>query len=393
MGFRFRRSVRIAPGLRVNFGKKGMSLSAGRRGATVTFGKNGVYGNVGIPGSGLSYRGKLSGSNIQKQKRTTVETSVPVSLRIDDDGTTTLLDSYGNILPSKYIKTLRDQKPELIDGFLNKACSKINDDISEILNIHLSTPSMDDFIEYVPQEYGENYPEEPLHEKYSFFERLFPFLRKSKDQKNEEKKSNYIDLIKAWDAAKLEFDSNEARYKYLISEARYESIEGMSDYYEVVLERLGWPRETLVNFDILDEGRLVVLDVDLPEIEDFPSSYAEVSSTGIRVNIKRKSETQIRKEYMTHVHGVGFRLAGATFASLPKAEQVIVSGYSQRLSAITAHVSDEYLYSVRVDKENWARINHENLSAVDPVECLGSFDMVRKMTKTGIFKPIDPHSI
>jgi hypothetical protein len=55
MGFRFRRSIRILPGLRLNIGKRGVSTSIGVRGAHVTFGKNGVRETVGIPGSGLSY--------------------------------------------------------------------------------------------------------------------------------------------------------------------------------------------------------------------------------------------------------------------------------------------------------------------------------------------------
>jgi|GEM_PF-2521787 len=55
MGFRFRRSVKILPGIRLNFGTRGISTSIGVRGAHVTFGKTGVRTTVGLPGSGLSY--------------------------------------------------------------------------------------------------------------------------------------------------------------------------------------------------------------------------------------------------------------------------------------------------------------------------------------------------
>lgn len=56
--FRFRRSVKIAPGLKINFNKKSVSLTAGRRGAHVTksFGGRSNY-SVGVPGTGLWYRG------------------------------------------------------------------------------------------------------------------------------------------------------------------------------------------------------------------------------------------------------------------------------------------------------------------------------------------------
>ena len=53
--FRFRRSVKIFPGVRWNFGKNSTSLSIGGRGAHYTFGTAGSRTTVGIPGTGLSY--------------------------------------------------------------------------------------------------------------------------------------------------------------------------------------------------------------------------------------------------------------------------------------------------------------------------------------------------
>lgn len=55
MGFRFRRSIKILPGVRVNIGNRGISsVTVGRRGASATFGRRGVRSNVGL-GGGLSY--------------------------------------------------------------------------------------------------------------------------------------------------------------------------------------------------------------------------------------------------------------------------------------------------------------------------------------------------
>ena len=47
MGFRFRRSIKILPGVRLNFGKRGISTSIGIRGAHVTVGKTGTRTTVG----------------------------------------------------------------------------------------------------------------------------------------------------------------------------------------------------------------------------------------------------------------------------------------------------------------------------------------------------------
>ena len=53
--FRFRRSFKIFPGIRLNLGKKSTSLSIGGRGARYTFGTAGSRTTIGIPGTGLSY--------------------------------------------------------------------------------------------------------------------------------------------------------------------------------------------------------------------------------------------------------------------------------------------------------------------------------------------------
>ena len=56
MGLRFHKSLRIAPGLRINLSKKGLSsLSVGGKGLTYNIGRKGTRATGGIPGSGLSY--------------------------------------------------------------------------------------------------------------------------------------------------------------------------------------------------------------------------------------------------------------------------------------------------------------------------------------------------
>lgn len=60
MGIRFRRRVKICPGLYINFSTSGASLTAGIPGASVNFGAKGTYLNAGIPGTGLYARERIS---------------------------------------------------------------------------------------------------------------------------------------------------------------------------------------------------------------------------------------------------------------------------------------------------------------------------------------------
>lgn len=59
MGFRFRKSIRLLPGVRLNLSKTGFSTSIGGNGAIINVGKRGVRGTAGIPGTGLSYSQQL----------------------------------------------------------------------------------------------------------------------------------------------------------------------------------------------------------------------------------------------------------------------------------------------------------------------------------------------
>ncbi len=69
MGFlRFRKSIKILPGVRLNFNKKSMSITAGFKGYHVTVNnKGGVSQTVGIPGTGLSYTNRSSGRSPRRK--------------------------------------------------------------------------------------------------------------------------------------------------------------------------------------------------------------------------------------------------------------------------------------------------------------------------------------
>ncbi len=68
----------------------------------------------------------------------------------------------------------------------------------------------------------------------------------------------------------------------------------------------------------------------------------------------------------------------------------MASGFSQRLDKSTGSISDDYLLSLKVPRDVFEKIDFDNINRVDPIEALSRFDLRRKMTSTGIFKPIEP---
>lgn len=69
MGFRFYRRLNILPGLSLNLSGSGLSASFGPRGAKLTVGPRGVFSSLGLPGTGISYREKLSSPDGTPVKR------------------------------------------------------------------------------------------------------------------------------------------------------------------------------------------------------------------------------------------------------------------------------------------------------------------------------------
>lgn len=67
MGFKFRKRIKIAPGININLSKSGISTSIGKPGATINIGKKGVKATVGVPGSGFSYNQNLSKGSSQER--------------------------------------------------------------------------------------------------------------------------------------------------------------------------------------------------------------------------------------------------------------------------------------------------------------------------------------
>lgn len=56
MSLRFRKSIKILPGVKVNISKKGISsIGLGKSGASINLNKKGIRTNIGIPGTGISY--------------------------------------------------------------------------------------------------------------------------------------------------------------------------------------------------------------------------------------------------------------------------------------------------------------------------------------------------
>ena len=162
MGFRFRKSVRLFPGVRLNFSTRGTSLSVGKRGATVNFSKRGTRLSLGIPGTGLSYQTNLSNPNRSLTRSTPASPrpgnpppsvhEVRATVSLDREHRLVFKDSdSGQPLPSQWITKARNQHAAAIRKLLEQAAESYNQPLRELVSIHAMTPDPDQQLPTVPR--------------------------------------------------------------------------------------------------------------------------------------------------------------------------------------------------------------------------------------------------
>lgn len=442
MGFRFRKSVRIAPGVRLS---SSGTLSVGARGASVSFGRRGTYANVGIPGTGIGYRGKLSGGSQRGPSRAQIERAErkrfeeedrerrlsSVSAKLNDDGTLSIEDADGDPLKGKELKLFWEQGAERVEAYLNEHVAEINGERLQLADIHLLTPSPNDHptVQTVP--FDEKRPVEPAAPKDEapprepappkspgLFGRMIPGAMKRYErrvaemarenrQRMEDWHSQRNALQTQYEAARAQFkrdlsgwserkrihDAEQAEIALVFDTELRAKIETMEEILGGRLDSIEWPRETLIDFEIVDDGKAVGIDVDLPEIEDMPLREANLAPNGKRLHIKDLSQTRLQQAYARHVHGLIMRVSGEALAALPSCERVVISGYTQRIDKATGVENDDYVLSAVIDRERFSRIDFEALERVDPCDAIGAFEPRRQMLKSGLMKAIKPLEI
>jgi len=391
MSLRFRKTITLAPGLRLNLGARGASLSAGPRGASVTFGRNGLFGNVGLPGTGLSYRTRLDGprgSAADPEEPEAPAELIPITATIGADGGLVLTDPDGAPLSADAREAALWRNRATLTDLLERRSKELNDWSDRLIRPHLNTPAPGSIAAaFVSDPFELPRLEKPDPVDTGLFASWFGG-RERAEARYQEELSAYRAAISEWRAAeenhRVEQEAARSRHE------RWRNGDGAAAHerFETRLGAISWPRETLVSYRT--SGAELQADVDLPELEDMPPETAKAIKREMRVAMSVKGETERRLDYATHVHSIGFRIAGEAFAAMPGLGSVLISGFSQRQSRATGRVQEEYLYSVRIERSGWERIDFSRLDQIDPVEALTRFDLRQDMTRTGVFRPVLP---
>lgn len=391
MSLRFRKSIKLAPGIRMNFSGSGTSWTIGPRGASIGIGKRGTYLNSGISGTGIYSRQRLSGeAESPRQRQPQPKVSMALTVSVSDDGTIAYKDSNGHPVSAAIIDIAKKQQGEVIRATIQKTCDGINAQIEALEKLHYDTPNPVIAPHHETQPYEVPKPAIPKPKVPGFFGKLFKSAVAKIEAENAKEKSNFENSLREWQTAQAQHDAKEREKQELVAMALSGDTNAMERFFGEVLMDILWPKETMVSFEVRDEGKRLAFDVDLPELEDMPTKTAAVHQREYKLLVKDIGQTNIQKMYAKHIHSIGFRLIGEAFAMLPTVQEVTLSGYSQRKNKATGQEANEYLFSVVVQRDKWQEINFSSLEAVEVIEAFTRFQHRRDMSKTGIFKPIEP---
>lgn len=401
MSFRFRRSLKLAPGVRLNLSGSGLSMTVGPRGASVNFGPRGTYVNSGIPGTGLYSRQRLASdeprsssgpsSRVASGAGAAPTVTVAISIQIDDEtGAISFKDDSGQPASEAAVRALKKQKAPELRAVIEKYVADCNARIEALSHIHWATPSPDEKPKLDLAPFDEPEPATPEPPTIGLIDRLLWWRRQRKEEEYSVALALALRARDEWLERKARDAGKRSRRRIFVESEIYASVDAMESYLEEKLRAIEWPRETNVTFEITNDGAKVSLDVDLPEVEDMPTKSAYAASRTFEVRMKPIAKTVASRMYLDHVNGIGFRVIGETFASLPRCEEVVLSAYTQRPDRSTGNIRDEYVYSVRVPRKAWQLLNFGSLKLIDVSASLARFELRRDMNSAGELRAIDP---
>ena len=169
-------------------------------------------------------------------------------------------------------------------------------------------------------------------------------------------------------------------------------LEGEQSWVEQKIDSFLGSMTLPVNFSVAyeydsEKGELSV-DLDLPEIEDLPNTKATSLSTG-KVKIKEKSQKELKEEYIRCISGLALFFSCCFFNISSRITSILISGYTQRINKKTGKTSDDYVFSIILNRDGVERLDLEH---IDPVVAFDGFPNRREVSKSFELSSIVPFS-
>lgn len=361
MGLRMRKSIKIAKGVRLNFGKTGASVSFGTRGLRHTIHSSGRRtSSVGIPGTGISYVTTTSGKRKYKSQAYTKRQQIQLQKqqeRLNEIEQNKLaVEEYNNLI--EIVKGIHKESDEPIDW-------QYIFSLKEPFNPYEMGPkeakAMKELEEYRP----------------SFTEKII----KSKGEKKKLELKEKVELAREEDKKDYEEWKN-------LHELAGKVLSGDIDAYLQVIEEMN-PLDDLLDFGSdfefgIDDPSAMEVEFTVKSNTVIPTYSLSLTKTG-KLSRKELTKTAYYDIVQDYVSSTAIRIARDIFALLP-VDTVVVHAVDNILNTQTGYEEEKTILSIVFERNILSKLNFD---LIDPSDALDNFRYNMKFLKTKGFQPVE----
>lgn len=358
MALGFRKSFKVAPGIRMNVSTRGVGVSAGVSGLRYSVNSRGQRRTTAsIPGTGISYTsssGRKYKSSAHQQRQQLAKQQRDIAKQEELKRTAYEVDLYNN-----HIDLIRSIHKECDDVFDWPAISRYKH----------------------PHHLREKGPWEIEAQQQldQFKPSLMQKLLNTAD-KEEQKLTEAVIEAREKDAAEAKELLRTVRIANRILQQEIEA------YFQVIEELA--PLDDLLEFGsgfefIIENPKTVEVEFTVHSKNIVPTQVKSLTKTG-KLSVKEMSKTMYYDIQQDYVCSCAIRIARDLFAILPF-ETVVVHAMEDVLDTSTGRMVHLPILSVKFDK---ATLNSLNFEAIDCSDALVNFEHQMKFKKTQGFVPI-----
>jgi hypothetical protein len=437
MGFRFRKSVKIAPGVKINLSKSGGSLSFGGRGATFNISSRGVRSTYSIPGTGISYATQASSgrntssSSSQSSNRAAYkellrqqkEEEKQRLLQEAEEGYKLFqekIDSLANILKNRErhlfdwesLSAPRGEyQPEIYDppGFIEpkKTFSK------ETLRQEIRGRNSRMYVTYFLIGLGfillfqsfwasllvlvlaaASYAFERSRLDRLCNQRLQSRLKEENDKFNYIKQRAYKDYLAKIELEKTEHQNvQEARKQIWNSEEQYrerlknavnsQDLEPLAELLEAELSNEDLPVPLVFDIEFVNVGSVSIF-MELPELDVVPEEKMSLTKTG-KLSSRKMAQKDRFKLYSDICTGLTMRLIHEAFRVIHSVNTVEICGLTEQVNPANGHPENITSLHIKISKQDFEQLD---LDSLDPTSAFTNLNGKFACSKKGELLPL-----
>ncbi|MEK3883058.1 DUF4236 domain-containing protein [Paenibacillus sp. PL2-23] len=360
MGFGFRRSFKIAPGIRMSASKSGIGLSFGGKGLRYSVHSSGRRRmTTSIPGTGISYTSSNSTrrnyrSNPYQRHQQILQREQQA--REEKDRNRLIVEKFDNRI--EMIKSIHKECDDEIDWLdIKNVPAPFQRDQKGPLEIAATSK----YLNYRP----------------GFFVKLF---------KTETKQKNKL-LLDIQNASKEDTRAYQEWLELNIIANRV--LKGDVDAFFEVIDQMS-PLDDLLEFGsgfefFCENPNFMNIEFDVHSNSVVPQKALTLTKTG-KISEKEMTKTQYYDIQQDYICSCILRIARDMFAILPL-KHLVIDAMDEQLNTATGYSERVCILSVHLKRDQMNRLNFEYIDCSDAIS---GFEHRMKFKKTGGFAPVQP---